>query len=142
MSQAAAVPEGRSAASRAASSLLVAVGGLVWLLVAGIFVFVGPRFKEIYAKFDIKGGPPVLTQAIIAVSDVLAGYWFVFVPLGLLVVGGLAVWAGLARSRRALWLAGIFAISAIIATTVLVSLMAIGLFLPLVPLIQSVGERH
>jgi hypothetical protein len=120
----------------------VILGGLGWLPGPGIALFVVPRFKVIYEKFDIKGGLPDSPQVIIAVSDVLVGYWFVFLPLWLLVVGGLAVWAGLARSRRALLLAGIFAIIGIMATTVIVPLMAIGLFLPLVRLIQSVGESH
>jgi hypothetical protein len=110
----------------------VILGGLCSLPGPGLALFVVPRFKEIFEKFDIQGGLPVLTQAIIAVSDVLVGCWFVFVPLWLLVVGGLAVWAGRAGSRRALRLARIFAIIAIIATSVLVPLMVIGLFLPLV----------
>jgi hypothetical protein len=141
MSQSPAAVPCRSTVSRLACVGLVILGGLCWLPGPGIALFVVPRFKEIFVKFDIKGSLPFLTQAIIAVSDVLLGYWFVFVPLWLLVVGGLAVWAGLAGSRRALLLAGIFAIIAIIATTVLVPVMVVGLFQPLTQmLIQSVGE--
>jgi lysylphosphatidylglycerol synthetase-like protein (DUF2156 family) len=139
MSQAAAAPQGRSVASRIASTLLVVVGGLVWLLVAAILVFVVPKFHHVFKEFDV--ALPPLTQLLLSAGQTIANYAYAFALVWFGVVAGLAIWSGLAGSRRAWWLAGIFAIIAIIATSVLVPLMVIGLFQPLVQLIQSVGAR-
>jgi type IV pilus assembly protein PilC len=135
MSQAAAVPQGRSVASRAASSLLVTVGGLVWLLVAGIFVYVVPKFVEIFKEFG--AALPSLTQFLLAVGGAVAHYWYAFAAAWFGAVAGLALWSGLARSGKALALSGVFlGISSLLALAVTL-LCTLGLMVPLLNLVNS-----
>lgn len=137
MSQAAAVAPQRSVASRAASSLLVAAGGLVWLLVAGIFVFVVPKFVEIFKEFG--AALPSLTQFLLAAGGVVANYWYAFAAAWFVAVAGLALWSGLTRSGKALALSGVFlGFSSLLALAVTV-LCTLGLMVPLLSLMNSIS---
>jgi type IV pilus assembly protein PilC len=139
MSQAAAVPQGRSVASRAASSLLVTAGGLVWLVVAGIFVFVVPKFVEIFKEFG--AALPYLTQFLLAVGGIVANYWYAFGAAWFGAVAGLALWSGLARSGKALALSGVFlGISSLLALVVTV-LCTLGLVVPLLSLMNALSAK-
>ena len=140
MSQAAAVPQGRSVASRAAGSLLVTVGGLVWLVVAGIFVFVVPKFVEIFKEFG--AALPYLTQFLLAAGGAVANYWYAFAAAWFGTVAGLALWAGLARSGKALALSGVFlGISSLLALAVTVLCM-LGLMFPLLSLMNAISRKN
>jgi len=131
----------RSVASRVVSACLVVLGGLFWLPGPVMALAVAPKFKEIFEKFDIKGGLPFLTQALLSVADSLAYLWCGAGALWVLAIGGLAVLAGLARWRWWLPVSGVFAGVSFLAMLIAVGVTVVGLFLPLVKLIQSV-ESH
>jgi hypothetical protein len=103
---------------------------------------VAPKFKEIFEKFDIKGGLPFLTQALLSVADSLAYLWCGAGALWVLVIGGLAVLAGLARWRWWLPVSGVFAGVSFLAMLIAVGVTVVGLFLPLVKLLQSVDSHQ
>lgn len=54
------------------------------LIVAGIFIFLIPKFASLFEKFGAE--LPILTRILIGISDALVGYWFVSLPL---IVGGI-----------------------------------------------------
>src|SRR3954468_18064718 len=56
--------------------LLTSVSGLV---VIGLVTFVLPKFVDIFAQFDVS--LPMITQVIVAISDLLSHCWYVWVPL-------------------------------------------------------------
>lgn len=64
------------------------------LILAGLLIFVVPKFKQIFADL-LKGAPlPPLTQAVLAVSEVVRGNFLV--TLGVLV----ALWLGFRMFRK------------------------------------------
>ncbi len=56
--------------------LLSSVSGLV---VIGLVSFVLPKFVDIFGQFDV--ALPVITQVVVAASDVLRRHWFIWAPL-------------------------------------------------------------
>jgi len=136
------LPLPRSVASRVASVCLVVMGGLFWLPGPIMVMAVAPKFKEIFEKFDIKGGLPPLTEALLSFADFMARVWCGAGALWVLVVGGLAVGVGLARSRCWLPVSGVLAGISLLAMLAMLIVLGVTVSLPLMQLIQSVGSRR
>jgi type IV pilus assembly protein PilC len=49
-----------------------------FLVLAGMLMFLVPIFEDIFA--DLQGELPPLTKVVVAMSDVLKGYWFIIFP--------------------------------------------------------------
>jgi len=62
--------------------------GITIVILMGIMWGIVPKFKEIFAKFDIPGGLPRPTQMLINVSETIGTYWYLvpLVPIGLFVI--------------------------------------------------------
>jgi type IV pilus assembly protein PilC len=69
--------------------------GVTVIILIGIMWGIVPKFEEIFTKFDIPGGLPVLTQGLIDISRAIRIYWYLIplVPFGLY-----AVYWGIRRS--------------------------------------------
>ena len=78
---------------KSAMTYPIVVFGLVIIIVAAMLMFVVPMFKNLYT--ELGGTLPLPTRVLIAVSDVLKKFWFIWFG----VVGG-----GLYAFRR--WIAG------------------------------------
>jgi type IV pilus assembly protein PilC len=70
--------------------------GVTVVILIGIMWGIVPKFQEIFSKFDIPGGLPPLTQALINVSTAIKTYWYLIplVPVGIYAV----IW-GVRKSR-------------------------------------------
>jgi len=80
---------------KAAPAYPIVVLAVATLILVGLLVFVVPKFEQIFADL-LKGAPlPPLTQAVLAVSDVVRSHflWVVLIACGL-------VWAFRAYRRR------------------------------------------
>ncbi len=141
MSEPATTPRhGPSTLSRTVGVVLAIVGGLAWLLPVFTFVFIVPKFAEIFAKFDIKGGLPPMTQATLAVSSAFARYWYLFAALWAAAIALLAIASVVARTRWPVWLSVAFGVVSLVLVFVTETLLVLGLFAPMVTLIQDVGH--
>jgi type IV pilus assembly protein PilC len=67
----------------------VMVISIAVIIVAAIIRFIVPRFEEIFTKFDIKGGLPFMTQALIDVSHFVANYFYIILAIPVAVYFGL-----------------------------------------------------
>ena len=111
-----------AAAGLALVLLLLTLSTSVWLV---------PRFKKMFADFATElPGPTVL---VLHISDFLVSYWFLVVPLLVLLFAGLIVWIWLADWRSGL-VAGILLILAVLTCF---AGLVLTLFMPLTKLIQS-----
>ena len=142
MTEATTEPVERSKFSRVTSAILVALGGVAWLLPLGLMLLFVPRFEDIFKKFDIRGGLPMLTQMEINLSHVLARFWYPMVPAGLLGTAALAVWCYRTPSRWGVHVAWGFLAVSVAAAVVDVAFLALGMLWPLQPIIQSVGHSR
>lgn len=122
-------------------ALLGVFGGLLWLIPAAILVLVVPTFVEIFAKFDISGGLPTATQAVITVAQGLSTWWPVAALVWLAVVGVLAAVCLTVRVRWAAVAAGTFAALSLVAVQVTVVVIVLALFIPMVRLVEGVGQQ-
>lgn len=68
------------------------------LVVIGLVTFVLPKFVDIFGQFDVS--LPVITQVIVAASDVLRKYWYIWVPLGAAGILGLFISRHVESGRR------------------------------------------
>lgn len=75
--------------------ILSSVSGLV---VIGLVTFVLPKFVDIFGQFEV--ALPMITQVVVALSDVLRKNWFLWVPLILCAVVGLIVSRHVEGGRR------------------------------------------
>jgi type II secretory pathway component PulF len=141
MTQATTGPDERSKFSRVMSAIVVALGGVVWLLPLWLMLWIVPRFEDIFRKFDIKGGLPALTMLEIDLSHFLANFWYPIVPACVLAAAALAVWCYRTPSRRGVHVARCFLAASLAAVIVDVIFLVVGMFLPLVHLIRAVGAR-
>ena len=55
-------------------------------MVSGLVLFVLPRFQEIFEQFEVP--LPAVTQVLVAVSDVLRHFTWIWVPLLSLAIAG------------------------------------------------------
>ncbi|TWU29458.1 type II secretion system F family protein [Bythopirellula polymerisocia] len=77
--------------------LLLAVSTSV---VAGLVIFVLPRFSGIFAQYDV--ALPIITQMLISFADELRGRWWLWGPLAIAFVGGGLVWRKSVAGRQTL----------------------------------------
>ena len=131
--------QGPSTALKILGVCLVAGGGLAWLVVFALFALLVPRFEEIFQKFDVEGRLPALTHALIAVSHIIKTWWYAWVPTGVLAMAALVYADLVCRSRAGFYAAAAFAALSLAAAFITLVLVVIGVFLPLVDLIQDVG---
>jgi type II secretory pathway component PulF len=75
--------------------ILSSVSGLV---VIGLVTFVLPKFVDIFGQFEV--ALPMITQVVVALSDVLRKNWYLWVPLILCAVVGLIVSRHVEGGRR------------------------------------------
>jgi len=130
----------RSAGHPVAGAFLAVFGGLLWLIPVVVLVLIVPRFVEIFEKFDVAGGLPTATQAVITVAQALSTWWPVAVLLWLAVVGGLVALCAAVRARRPVALAAVFAGLSFLGVVITITLMVVVLFMPLVRLIEQTGR--
>ena len=64
----------------------VLLAGVSSLVVIGLVTFVLPKFVDIFAQFEVP--LPVITQVVVAVSDVLRQHMFIWLPLVLAALSG------------------------------------------------------
>jgi type II secretory pathway component PulF len=76
-------------------TLLTAVSSLV---VIGLVTFVLPKFVDIFGQFDVS--LPVITQVVVAISDVLRQHIFIWLPFLLAAIVGLIVSRNVEGGRR------------------------------------------
>ena len=62
--------------------------GVTVIILIGIMWGIVPKFEEIFAKFDIPGGLPPLTQGLIDVSRAIRIYWYLIplIPAGIYLI--------------------------------------------------------
>src|SRR5215218_2348455 len=68
------------------------------MVVIGLVTFVLPKFVDIFGQFDV--ALPVITQVIVAMSDLLRKNWLILVPLVLCAFVGLIVSRNMDAGRR------------------------------------------
>lgn len=78
--------------------IIMSVVGLAILSL--LFIFVIPKITQIFK--DQGAALPWITQALIAVSDIFAGYWFIIFPLFFLAIFGAIRWKNSPKGR-AIW---------------------------------------
>ena len=105
-----------------------------------VLVYIVPRFKEMFA--DMRMELPALTQLLIAVSDLCRSHWYALLPglALLLAVNALIFW--LLASRRQTWPLSIvwFLLVTVGAVGGGVTFLVMALFLPLMFLMQNIGQ--
>jgi type II secretory pathway component PulF len=74
------------------------LSGVSSLVVIGLVTFVLPKFVDIFGQFDV--ALPVVTQVIVAMSDVMRKNWLIWVPLMICGVVGLIVSRNVDAGRR------------------------------------------
>jgi len=83
-------------------AMVISLAGIILIF---IMLFIVPKFKDIFNKFDIKGGLPAPTQLLINLSEFIGQHWYLIplVPIALYVV--LKLVRATPRGRTALdWL--------------------------------------
>ncbi|MCI0491330.1 MAG: type II secretion system F family protein [Planctomycetes bacterium] len=73
------------------------LAGVSSLVVIGLVTFVLPRFVEIFGQFDI--ALPLLTQVVVAASDLMRNYLWIWLPLFVAALAGLVVSRHVERGR-------------------------------------------
>ena len=101
------------------------------LIMLGMTLYIVPRFEEIFADFAAE--LPGSTMVVIHISHFCVSYWFLVVPLIVLLFAGLIVWIWLADWRSGL-VAGILLILAVLICS---AGLVLTLFTPLVKMIES-----
>ena len=54
----------------------VMVIGIAVIILFAIMKWIVPRFKEIFDRFEIEGGLPLLTRILISISETVGHYWY------------------------------------------------------------------
>jgi type II secretory pathway component PulF len=76
----------------------VLLAGVSMLVVTGLVTFVLPKFVDIFSQFELS--LPMLTQVVVAISDVLRQHFWVWMPLAAGGVIGLVVFRNTETGRR------------------------------------------
>src|SRR3954467_706516 len=74
------------------------LSGVSSLVVIGLVTFVLPKFDDIFGQFEV--ALPVITQVIVAMSDLLRKNWLILVPLMLCAVAGLIASRNMDAGRK------------------------------------------
>ena len=135
MSESATTPrQGPSGLARFAGIVLALVGGLAWLLPVFTFVFIVPKFAQVFNEMEVS--LPVLARFLIGASGMVANYWFVFAtPLAAVTIG-LVIASVVARTRWPVSLSVAFAIVSLVLVIAVQALLVMGLFIPLVHIVE------
>ena len=138
MSESATTPrQGPSGLARIAGAVLAIVGGLVWLLPALGFVFIVPMIVHVFVELEVE--LPALARFLIGASGMVANYWFVFAaPLAAVTIGLVAA-SVVARTRWPVSLSVAFAVVSLVLVIVVQALLVMGLFVPLVHVVQTMA---
>ena len=140
MTQEVTVTPTRSTLSRITSAGLAILGSLLWLVSLVGFATGVRQFEDIFAKFE--ADLPALTRAEIGFARAVVEFWFLWGAAWLAATVGLASWSALTRSRWGVWVASIWVGCSLLTLVVTVVLLVIGMFPPLIWLVQSVGARR
>jgi type II secretory pathway component PulF len=76
----------------------ILLAGVSSIVVMGLVSFVLPKFVDIFSQFEVP--LPVLTQVVVAMSDVLRQHMYIWVPLVLAALVGLVVSRNIESGRR------------------------------------------
>ncbi|HUU93695.1 MAG TPA: hypothetical protein VM238_21090 [Phycisphaerae bacterium] len=135
MSESATTPrQGPSGLARFAGIVLALVGGLAWLLPVFTFVFIVPKFAQVFNEMEVS--LPVLARFLIGASGMVANYWFVFATALAAVTVGLVIASVVARTRWPVSLSVAFAIVSLVLVIAVQALLVMGLFIPLVHVVE------
>jgi len=137
MSEAIAVAQGPSVASRFAGIVLAVVGGFVWLLPAAGFVFIVPKFVQVFSELGV--ALPALARFLIGVSGVVVPYWPIFAAPLAAVMLGLVVGSAAGRTRLPVGLSVAFSVVSLLVVIAVQALLVMGLFIPLVTVVQAMA---
>ena len=135
------VPQTRAAENRLLRSSIWTAWMLLTHLVAFVVVIsvlgtTVSRFLAIFAEFEAEV-PPV-TILVIDLSHVVTAYWYLLLPLALVIDAALLF--GLScLPPAARWLATVWATLVWLATLVLLAIVVVGLFLPLEELVSDLS---
>jgi general secretion pathway protein F len=75
--------------------LLMAGSGVLFILI----VFFVPKFEPVFEGLKAKGKLPGLTTALLALSNFLIWYWWLYVPLIALAIFGFLAWSNSKKGR-------------------------------------------
>jgi len=141
MTQSAVAAQRPSVAWRVVGVFSGLLGGLGWVLLLGILAFIVPRFEEIFARFQVTGGLPWVTAVIIQLSHAVRNWWFLFGPAAAAVLAAPLVGCIWTRTPGGVIAAVVFGMVSVLAVAVGITVIVLGLFMPLVVDIQSVGNK-
>ena len=69
-------------------------------VVVALVLFVLPRFAEVFSQYELV--LPAITQMLISLADELRGRWWLWAPMLVSMIAGLAVWRKTDHGRRCL----------------------------------------
>jgi type IV pilus assembly protein PilC len=68
------------------------------VVLVGMLLFIIPIFSKMYA--DLGGQLPMLTRTMMGLSNLMKSYWFILIPLLILLVWGIRRWKRTEKGRR------------------------------------------
>jgi len=140
MTESPAVPQRPPMLARALGVGFAVIAGAPWAVMLGIFLFVVPKFREIFDRFELN--LPAATQAIISISAILTTLW----PVAVMVVAEctvlLAVFCGRARTSRGMIVAVVACAVSLLLFAGCLTILVLSLFLPLVVDIKMHSGRQ
>src|SRR6478736_904341 len=74
------------------------LSGVSSLVVIGLVTFVLPKFVDIFGQFEV--ALPMITQVVVAMSDVIRKHWLLWLPLAIGAFAGLIVSRNVESGRR------------------------------------------
>src|SRR3954464_4513989 len=74
------------------------LSGVSSLVVIGLVTFVLPKFVDIFGQFEV--ALPMITQVVVALSELVSHYWYLWLPLMIAAVVGLIVSRNVEAGRR------------------------------------------
>jgi hypothetical protein len=128
--------------ARVTGALMALLGGVAWVALLIVLTTIVPHFAVIFAEFDIKSGIPWLTRSIIVASHVATQGGIILLPMitiGTCLLVGFSV-AG--RRRAAITVSTFFGIVSLLLVMAAGTLIAVGLFLPLMQLTTAVSKSQ
>jgi len=139
MTQSAGAAQRPSVAWRVVGVFFGLLSGLAWLLVFGILVFIVPKFEEIFQRFD--AALPLLTRALISATHVMFQGWPVFAALMFGVPAAAILLSVLARSSAGVTAAAVLGLVSVFMFVIAMAAIVIGLFLPMISLVEVLGAK-
>src|SRR5262249_8976551 len=74
------------------------LSGVSTLVVIGLVTFVLPKFVDIFGQFEVS--LPMITQIVVAISDVVRRHWLIWVPVAIAAIVGLIVSRNMEAGRK------------------------------------------